>query len=106
MGGKVIPEVLHQRWLHSHEEDTDREMIFRPATFNFPRSRGRTGFELKRDGSLVEIGIAPTDGPLEAQGRWKLEGDDQLTFYAGGQSEPKRVMRITSADKGRLVVIK
>ena len=106
MGAKMIPGVLHQRWLHSHEEDTDTEMVFRPATFNFPRSRGRMGFELKRDGGLIEIGIAPTDGPLETQGRWKLEGDDQLTFYAGAQSEPKRVMRIASADKDRLVVKK
>ncbi len=36
---------LCQRWIHSHEEDTDTEMVYRPADFAFPPSRGRTGFE-------------------------------------------------------------
>ena len=36
------------------EEDTNTEMVFRPATYNFPRSRGRRSFELKTDGILVE----------------------------------------------------
>ncbi|MBI3301430.1 MAG: hypothetical protein HYZ72_05035 [Deltaproteobacteria bacterium] len=68
MRAKVTKSVLHQHGVHSHEEDTDAEMVFRPATFNVPRSRGRTSFELKPDGSLVEGGIGPTNRRQETQG--------------------------------------
>lgn len=106
MSKKVDKDVLHQRWVHSHEEDTDTEMVFRPAAFNFPRSRGRTSFELKRDGTLVQGGIAPDDRRVETQGTWKLGDDDTLAFYTGSQSTPHRVIRIASVDKDRLVIEK
>ena len=99
-------DALSQRWMHSREEDTDTEMVFRPSDYNFPRSRGRTGFELRKNGKLVEIGIAPTDAQQEAEGRWRLEGDNKLAFHRGSASEPSRVLQVISADKDRLVVKK
>jgi hypothetical protein len=95
---------LHQQWVHSHEEDTETGMVFRPASFAFPPSRGRTAFTLKPDGSLVEIGIGPTDRRLESQGIWKLEDDNSLLFYEKAGTKPKRSMKIVSLDKERLVV--
>ncbi len=106
MSRTINKDVLSQRWVHSHEEDTDTEMVFRPATFSFPRSRGRTSFELKPDGALVQGGIAPDDRRVETQGTWKLEDDDTLAFYSGSQSVPFRVLRIVSVTKDRLVVKK
>ena len=106
MSKTVDKDLLHQRWVHSHEEDTDTEMVFRPATFNFPRSRGRPSFDLKPDGTLVQGGIAPDDRRVETQGTWKLEDDDALAFYTGSQSVPHRVIQIASVDKDRLVVKK
>ncbi len=99
-------EVLCQRWIHSHEEDTASEMVFRPASFTFPLSRGRKAFELRADGVLIETGIGPTDRPQEAQGRWKIENASRLIFYAASRSEPTRVMEIVSVDKDRLVIRK
>ena len=96
---------LRRRWVHSHEEDTDKEMVFRPAAFEFPPSRGRRSFELKPDGNLVEGGIAPTDGPLETQGTWELEDDDRLVLRLD-PSETPRVMQIASVDEDRLVIEK
>ena len=81
MKASVAPEELHQRWIHSHEEDTPQEMVFRPATHTFPPSRGRTGIELRPDGTYVETGIAPTDGPKLTQGKWKLHEDGALALY-------------------------
>ena len=104
MHKKVATDVLFQHWVHSHEEDTDTEMVFRPASFKFPRSRGRKSFELKPDGSLVETGIGPSDRPLKIQGTWELEDGDMLTFYEISRSEPRRVMQIASVDKDRLVI--
>jgi hypothetical protein len=96
--------ILRRRWVHSHEEDTDREMVFRPAAYEFPRSRGRRSFELKPDGTLLEGRIGPTDRPVEAQGTWELQ-DDRLVLRRG-PSETPRHMRIASVDDDRLVVEK
>lgn len=102
----TVPENLCGRWLHSHEEDTGTEMVFRPASHEFPPSRGRMGFELRPDQSMVEIGIAPVDGPQEAAGRWELLSRKRLSFFAGASREPTRTLQIVSADKDRLVVKK
>lgn len=106
MEGTVDPSALHGLWLHSHEEDTDTEMVFRPSTFTFPPSRGRTSFELKPDGSLVAGGILPDDRRSVAGGTWKLEDNNRLAFYTGAQSTPDRVVQIVSADPQRLVTRK
>jgi hypothetical protein len=97
-------KILRRRWVHSHEEDTNKEMVFRPAAFAFPPSRGRRSFELKPDGALVEGRIGPTDRPLETEGNWELQGD-RLVLYRG-PSEMSRVMRIASVDDDRLIVEK
>ncbi|MCH8064080.1 MAG: hypothetical protein IH861_16440 [Chloroflexi bacterium] len=93
------------RWLHSHEEDSATEMVFRPSTFPFPPSRGRVGFELRANGSYVDRGIGPGDGLLEAEGEWSVE-NGILTLachiYPGG----RRDLRIISCDTDRLVIEK
>ena len=97
--------IVRQRWVHSHEEDTDKEMVFRLADFQFPPSRGRRSFELKPDGSLVEGGIGPTDRPVETQGIWELEDDTRLVLRLD-PSETPRLMQIASVDEDRLVIEK
>jgi hypothetical protein len=97
--------ALQQRWVHSHEEDTQEEMVFRPSSYNFPRSRGRKSFTLNADGSLLEIGIAPTDARQQSTGTWKLDGDE-LAFYTKSANAPSRVLKIASVDEHRLVVKK
>jgi hypothetical protein len=100
-----MPELLRKRWLHSHEEDSDTEMVFRPASFKFPPSRGRAGFDMKANNTFVEIGIAPADGPQESKGTWKLQ-NNQLEFFVSSPSKPTRTLQIVSVDKNRLVVRK
>jgi hypothetical protein len=96
--------LLSRRWLHAYEEDTTTETVFRPATYKFPPSRGRRGFELKTGGVLVDISIGPADRPQETPGTWRVEGDDTLVFFIGGASEPSRVLNILSVDSRRLVL--
>jgi hypothetical protein len=96
--------ILRRRWVHSHEEDTEGEMVFRPAAYEFPPSRGRRSFELKPDGTLAEGRIGPTDRPVEAQGTWELR-DDRLVLRRD-PSETPRLMRIASVDDDRLIVEK
>ena len=105
MDNKDLDEVLQQEWVHSREEDTPTEMVFRPASYDFPPARGRKSFALGSGGKLVEAGIAPTDARTETEGRWKVEGD-RLAFFTKSASEPSKVMQIVSVDKERLVVKK
>ena len=105
MTKKNLREVLGQEWVHSREEDTDTEMVFRPASYDFPPARGRKSFTLRPDGSLIEGGIGPTDARTETEGTWNLQ-DDQLALHTKSASEPSRVMKIVAVDKDRLVVKK
>ncbi len=98
-------EVLGQRWVHVHEEDTDDEMVFRPADQPLPPARGREKFEFKPDGTFVESAPGPTDAPEERSGSWKLE-EGKLVLESDDAPEGLRVMEVTSADADRLVVKK
>jgi hypothetical protein len=105
VGKDATLDLLQKRWLHSHEEDSDTEMVFRPASFKFPPSRGRAGFDMKANNTFVEIGIAPADGPQESKGTWKLQ-NNQLELFMSSSSKPTRTLQIVSVDKNRLVVRK
>lgn len=77
-------------------------MVFRPADFDFPLSRGRASFELRPGGVLVEGGPGPDDRHTESTGTWDLEGDDRLILHPSGQGA--RTMVIASLEDDRLVV--
>ena len=98
-------KLLYRHWVHSHEEDTDTETVYRPATWPFPPSRGRTGFDLKPDNRCAGFGIAPADGIEEFPATWELDDDDRLTIYDDRQ-RPVHVMQLISVDDDRLVVRK
>jgi hypothetical protein len=91
-------ESLHGRWVHSHEEDSAGERVFRPPSYDFPPTRqGRTSIELRPDGTYVERAPGATDAPEEAgRGSWSVEGDRILL---GSDS-----WEITAAEPDRLTV--
>lgn len=101
----ISRNLINKRWLHSHEEDTDSEMVFRPSTFAFPPSRGRSGFELGPDGSAVTISPGPTDVPQEGGGKWALDGTNRLSVHLP-DAQQARTFNILSAAPDRLVVKK
>ena len=95
--------ALQRHWVHSHEEDTDGEQVFRPASYAFPPSRGRSALDLRPDGSYGESAPGPTDRPEEADGTWELDGDVlKLRTPDGGT----RTLNVVSAKPDRLVVRK
>ena len=97
----VDPAHLEQRWVHSHEEDTPSGQVFRPASFPFPRARGRRSFELKPDGRLLARDIGPDDRGVITEGTWELHGDElRLHLGSGGA----RVYRIEAVSRERLVL--
>ena len=107
MSNKVEKAMLAQRWVHSHEEDSDTEMVFRPVSYKFPPSRGRTSLDLRPDGSLTESGPGPSDRSEHTEGTWWLDADNNLVLDQGPRHHQRsRVLRLVSADGDRLVVKK
>ncbi len=106
MTNQIDRRALAQKWVHSHEEDTAGEMVFRPASYAFPRSRGRNSFELDAGGKLVTSGIGPDDRSVRGQGRWQLEPSNRLALEPAGPGAPKTVMQILHVGPDKLVVKK
>jgi hypothetical protein len=96
---------LYKKWVHSHEEDTDAEMVFRPDTYHFPPSRNRTSFDLKSDGSLYQSGIAPDDRRSPSLGSWNLR-NESIEFYNKSSAEVKKTLKISSLNENKLVIKK
>ena len=92
-------EQLQGRWVHSHEEDTDDEMVFRSEAsgYDFPRSRGRESLELRLDGSYGGTVPGPVDKPeASGGGEWTVDGDKLVL--------PDRTLEVTAVDGGVLRV--
>lgn len=102
----VSPQSLHGDWVHSHEEDTDREMVFRPAERELPPSRGRRRLALRPDGTFTGTSPGPTDQPQDSEGSWELEAGESLVLTRGPAGEPAEQLSIASAERDRLVVRK
>jgi hypothetical protein len=96
-------DALAGRWTHSHEEDGPGTMVFRPAGWDFPPSRGRRSFELRPDGSLTSGKPGPTDQTVTSEGEWRLLPGNVLELDREG--EPTR-LQIVKIESDRLVVRK
>lgn len=74
--------LLSKKWLNSYEEETDpgTERCYRPNGFEFPRSRGRSGFEFKANGDFSLFFPGPTDVMQSKAGNWKASGADEVTI--------------------------
>ncbi len=95
--------MLQRHWVHSHEEDTEDEMVFRPATYALPPSRGRASFELRPDGSYAERSPGPVDVPEESSGHWSLDGDRLVLDADEGTGQ---AWEVAAVDDDRLTLKK
>lgn len=73
-----LPSAVFGDWVHSHEEDSGEISVYRRPGYDFPPARGRRGFDIKRGGGFVWHRIASADGNVDAEGRWRAEGNDQI----------------------------
>ncbi|MBA9076816.1 hypothetical protein [Rufibacter quisquiliarum] len=96
--GAALPDAVYgQTWLYSYEEDSADVRTYRPNTFQFPPSRGRTGFMLKQDGTFIHYGIAPADGLEEQPGTWKATSKNQIQVTFSDTSRQPAKLEIISA---------
>jgi hypothetical protein len=98
--------LLLRRWMHSHEEDTETEQVYRPADYDFPPSRGRNGFEFRSDGTLWEFSPGPSDRLQAKKSAWELAEGEILIFSPHAPAGEKRCMKLVSLQKDKLVLAK
>jgi len=108
MGGckSDLPEEIYKHWIHSFEEDTKDVKVYRPEYYNFPRARGRGGFEIRKNGEFVQFGIGPTDRTAKVSGYWKLEGEDKIGVYFEEEGYSSYTIQIVSFSKDVLLIKK
>ncbi|TGD79046.1 hypothetical protein [Hymenobacter wooponensis] len=100
----VKMQQLERTWLHAHEEDQADVRVYRPNTYAFPPSRGRTGFSFDHNGLFTQFDIAPTDGIEGRKGRWTAENDHTLRISLDDKKDPDYQLEIVSLENNVLKV--
>ena len=90
---------LEGTWLISREENSGDTLVYRPNTYAFPPSRGRTGFAIKPFGRFEQFDIAPTDGLAGRAGTWTADGGTRLRIHLAEGTEPDYTLEIISLEK-------
>jgi hypothetical protein len=98
---KIDRKHLAQHWIHSQEEDSGKQLVFRTDDFDFPPARGRDGFDLCDDGKASCEAPAPDDRVAAAPGVWHLDAQNHLVIE---QPSGPAVYRIQSVAADRLVL--
>jgi len=89
-------QQLEGTWLTSREENNGDTLVFRPNTYAFPPSRGRTGFAIKSYGRFEQFDIAPADGLTGRLGTWTADGPTRLRIHLADGREPDYTVEILS----------
>ena len=103
---KAFGESIFQHWVHAHEEDQDGYRAFRPSGYDLPPSRGREGFEIRRDGNFMHYPIGAADVPGEAPAKWALKNKAILVVTPDDPARPSFELRILEAGKDLLKIAK
>jgi hypothetical protein len=88
-------EAMYGHWKHSFEEDGPNEMVYRPESFGFQRSRGRKEIQISADGKFIDTGPGPSDIPVSCKGNWRLEDGIVFITYDDGHAEQFTIIEIT-----------
>ena len=96
---KIRPQLLCKRWLRDHRSPG----LYVPED-KAPPARGLEGFELREDGSYIDIGFSPTDAICEAEGVWTMDEDNVLKLRPAGKRRAMRKIRVIDATEDRLII--
>jgi hypothetical protein len=101
------PEFLYQQWIHLHEEDANGVEVYRNKEYDFPISRGRQGFEFRKDGTFIQSDIGPVDVNVNTTGKWeKIAGSNQVKITLQNEQNAQYQMEIVDLTKDMLKVRK
>jgi len=102
---KKSSNEIFQHWVHSYEDDKLDIKVYRTTDYPFPRSRGRLGFELKKDGTFIFYDISKEDLPKKVFGYWKFDDENKIRLSIEGKNT-ENILDIISCDKNILQVKK
>ena len=102
----ISTKQLEGTWLISREENNGDTLVYRPNTYAFPPSRGRTGFAIKSYGRFEQFDIAPTDGLAGRPGTWTPDGTTRLRIHLNDGREPDYTLEIISLEKQVLKLLR
>ena len=91
-------------WLISREENSGDTLVYRPNTYAFPPSRGRTGFAIKPFGRFEQFDIAPTDGLAGRPGTWTVDKETHLRIHLTEGQEPDYTLEILALDPAKRIL--
>jgi hypothetical protein len=106
-GQPALPPTLKElqgTWLHSREEDHGDTMVYRPNTYSFPPSRGRTGFAIGPFGRFTQYDIAPTDGLAGQPGTWTLLDGNRLLIQPNDPKTPAYELQVLRLEGKKMYV--
>ena len=89
---------LEGTWLASHEENHGDTMVYRPNTYAFPPTRGRTGFAIRPFGRFEQFDIAPTDGLTGRPGAYTIDRKTKLRINLAEGPDPSYTLEIVELD--------
>ena len=98
----ALPQSMQQlegTWLSSYEENQGDTLVYRPNTYRFPPTRGRTGFAIKSYGRFEQFDIAPTDGLTGRPGTWAPQGLTKLRIHLANAETPDYTLEVLALEK-------
>jgi hypothetical protein len=101
---KDLQSCILGHWVHSHEEDEQGIMVYRPKGYNFPPSRGRIRFDFREGGELVYFGIGRADGYEQLSGSWVIEEENRVRINVNSDRIRPFVLHVISCDDQALKV--
>lgn len=104
---KSVSDILAKRWVHSYEDDTNTDMVFRPENFFDPDqpSRGRVDLVFKPDHTFAGAGIGAADVPEVKQGVWSVD-DAETEIQIQTESGSNRTLKLIELKDDKLVISK
>jgi hypothetical protein len=102
----INPDLLYQQWIHLYEEDAGGIEVYRNTNYDFPVSRGRKGFEFRKDGTFIQSDIGPVDVNVNTPGQWKKVGDKEVRIELKNEQNTQFRMEIVDLTKDVLKIKK
>ncbi|MEG3960538.1 hypothetical protein QT982_34815 [Microcoleus sp. herbarium2] len=104
VAAKTLPSQIFRRWTHSHEEDREDILVYRPKDYPFPPARGREGLEFRKNGEFIRYQIGATDRILAVPGRWSIQNTNKVKVRFPNQSVSSYTLTILECDEQILKV--
>jgi len=93
-------DEIAQKWLL---DSSASERSYIPS-IKAPPSRLREGFELRPDGTYLDLGFSLGDAAQDAEGTWESDEDGVVTLSCTACSPSQRKLRLAGSDEDRLIL--